>query len=243
MRKGNTHLVGLLALLLVIMISEHSNAQLVKPEYRKEKISPHGALETSWYNIYWFYEGNVGTRLMGATTDMVNLGAGLNINGGIGHYFSERFGLKGRMDYHRFTFTPGINSQPEANGGAMSFSLEALTNVINWFDRSKFGRVRLALHGGLGYTSFNNRSFKENALEANPEYFNDDPAIKGNDDMGHIIVGLTPQFHINGRCSIQLDFSSFFLVKQDFTFDNYNGQRHEGLGSISALSLGFTFRP
>ncbi len=219
------------------------NAQYIRPEFKEKEISPHGPVETSWYNIYWFYDGNVGARILGASSEMANLGVGLNINAGIGHYFSERFGIKGRLDYHRFSFSPGLDSQPNAQGGAMSFSAEALTNVMHWINNKKFGKFRLALHGGLGYTSFNNRSFKENALSVNPNSFEDDPAIKGNDDMGHIIIGLTPQYHINGRCSVQLDFSSFVLVKQDFTFDNYNGVRHEGLGNISALSVGFTFRP
>lgn len=233
----------LLSIFSLLIASTYVNAQYIKPEDKSQTISPHGPIQVSWYNIYTFYEGNLGVRILGSTTDLTTLGAGLNVNAGIGHYFSERFGLKARIDYHRFKFSPGIQSQPDAQGGAMSFSLEALTNVLNWVNNKKFSKFRLALHGGLGYTSFNNRSFKENALEIDPEYFNDDPAIKGNDDMGHIILGLTPQFHINGRSSIQLDFSSFLLVKQDFTFDNYNGKRHNGIGNISAISLGFTFRP
>jgi hypothetical protein len=71
----------------------------------------------------------------------------------------------------------------------------------------------------------------------------DDPAINGNDDMGHIILGLSPQYHLNGRVSINLDLTTFILVKQDFTFDNYNGIQHEGLGNLSALSFGITIRP
>lgn len=241
MKIGNTHFVGLLLFLCCLFSTEISNAQLVKPKYKSNDVSPYGAVETSWYNIYWFYDLNIGTRLLGSTSTDAQLGAGLNINGGIGYFFNERFGLKGRIDHHRFKFTPGIQDESTAKGGAVSLSGEVLTNVLAWGNNNKFSRLRLTLHGGLGLTSYANSSFKDFREENNITF--DDPAIKGNDDMGHIILGLTPQYHINGRCSINLDISTFFLVKQDFTFDRYNLEKQKGIGNISTISLGITFRP
>ncbi len=218
-----------------------ANAQYIKPEYKANEVSPHGSIETSWYNLYWFYDVNVGTRLLGSTSNFTDLSAGLNMNAGIGYIFSEKFGLKGRIDHHRFSFTPGIEGAANAKGGAFSLSFEGLTNILSYFQSNRFSNFRLNLHGGAGLTSYANRSYKEFRDELDKPF--DDPAIDGNDDMGHIILGLTPQYHINGRCSIQLDFSSFFLIKQDYTFDRYNHEKQQGIGYISALSLGFTFRP
>jgi hypothetical protein len=209
----------------------------------KGKITPYGSIETNWYKVGWFADLNGGIRLLGATSDAAKLGAGFSGNAGIGFLVSDRVGVKGRIDYNRFSFTPGIGAEPEATGGAMSFSLEAITDLIPLStQQAKVRDWRVSLHGGFGYTSYNNRSFKENRLESNPDYFND-PIIKGNDDMGHMIIGITPQYHFNGRWSLNLDFSTFFLFKQDFTLDNYNGQRFDGIGNISNLTFGVTFRP
>jgi hypothetical protein len=208
----------------------------------KGSLSPYGKIKVNWYKLGWFADINAGVRMFGSTSGLADLGAGFSGNAGIGFLFSDRFGLKGRMDYNRYKFTPGIDGGPEARGTAMSFSLEATTDLIALIKGSRVRDWRLALHGGFGYTSYSNKSFKEDRTADNPDYFND-PVIKGNDDMGHAIIGITPQYHLSGRWSINLDFSTFFLFKQDFTLDNYNGQRHDGLGNISNLTLGVTFRP
>lgn len=94
------------------------------------------------------------------------------------------------------------------------------------------------MHLGLGITTFRNQS----SIDNNQKEIKD-VLIKGNDDMGHIILGITPQYHLNSNWSLNLDFSSFLLLKQDFTFDNFKSERFNGVGHISALSLGITFRP
>ena len=240
--KNKIKSYGTLSLLLFFCIlSTRSNAQLVKPEFGKKDLSPHGVIETSWYNIYWFYEGSVGARLLGSTSSGASLSTGLNLNAGAGYYFSERFGLKGRIDYHRFSFTPGMDGQKSAKGGAVSLSFEALSNVLHWFNPGKFGKWRLALHAGAGLTSYSNRAYKDYRNKMGLPL--EDPAINGNDDMGHVLLGVTPQYHINGRCTISIDISTFILFKQDFTFDRYNEVRHKGVGDISTISLSLSFRP
>jgi hypothetical protein len=227
------------------LVAQVQGRDAAKPKgAAKADISPYGKIEVSWFKLGWFVDLNCGTRMLGATSSAAKLGLGFSANGGIGYFFSDRFGLKGRMDYNRYTFSPGIGLMPEARGVAMSFSIEALTDIIPLVTgKTKFRDWRIELHGGVGYTSFANKAFKADRLKTNSDYFQNDPAIKGNDDMGHVIIGLTPQYHINGRWSINLDFSSFFLFKQDFTLDNYNGERFNGVGNISNLTLGITFRP
>lgn len=241
-----TSFTKVLALSLVLCLtSSIASAQLIQAKATpKAHLSPYGKVETNWYKIGWFADINGGTRLLGAVSDAASLGAGLNVNAGVGFFITDKIGIKGRMDYNRFSFTPNtVLNTYEARGGAMSFSLEATTDLLPFTSGSKIRDWRIELHGGFGYTSFANRALKEYGRDIDEDYFAEDPAIKGNDDMGHMILGLTPQYHISGRWSINLDFSSFFLFKQDFTFDNYNGKRFDGIGNISALSLGVTFRP
>jgi len=246
MINSNTSFIKVLTLTLVLCLSAFTaSSQLVRAKASpKAHLSPYGKIETNWYKIGWFADINGGTRLLGAVSDASSMGAGLNVNAGVGFFITDKIGIKGRIDYNRFSFTPNtVLNTYEARGGAMSFSLEATTDLLPFTSGSKIRDWRIELHGGFGYTSFANRALKDSRFDANPNAFAEDPAIKGNDDMGHMILGLTPQYHLNGRWSINLDFSSFFLFAQDYTFDNYNGKTFDGIGNISTLSLGVTFRP
>lgn len=234
------------ALLIVLTLSTTAlfGQDLNMSSKVKAHISPYGKVETNWYKIGWFADLNGGIRFLGATSDAATLGAGFNGNAGLGFFITDKIGIKGRVDYHRFSFSPNtVFNSYEARGGAMSFSLEATSDLLPFTSGTKIRDWRIELHGGFGYTSFANQALKRYYTEDNADYFNEDPAIKGNDDMGHMILGITPQYHINGRWSIQADFSSFFLFAQDFTFDNYNGKRFDGIGNISTTSFGVVFRP
>lgn len=137
--------------------------------------------------------------------------------------------------------TPGINGSTAMSGNAISLSGEGLLDLVALLNKSSFNRYRIILHGGAGLTSYSNNDFKAYRDEIGQPL--NDPAINGNDDMGHILLGITPQWHLGGRWSLQADFSTFLLIKQDFTFDSHNGVRHDGLGNVSAFSVGLTFRP
>lgn len=206
----------------------------------QKKIQVYNKAEAEFYKVHWFADINAGTRMFGATSSKADLGLGLNINAGLGYLFTERFGIKGRVDYNNFEFTPGIGNSNETKGNAYSISLEAITDLVALFKNPdlEIQDWRIILHGGLGYTSYSNPDFKDNFSGVFV-----DPLYKGNDDMAHIILGITPQYHLSTKWSVNLDFSTFLLIKQDFTFDNFNGERFNGLGNISALSLGLTFRP
>tara|TARA_B100000508_G_scaffold118450_1_gene98496 strand:+ start:402 stop:1142 length:741 start_codon:yes stop_codon:yes gene_type:complete len=229
-----------LAMTASLALSQDLN---MKSGSSKAHLSPYGKVETNWYKIGWFADLNGGVRLLGATSGAANLGAGFNGNAGLGFFVTDKIGIKGRIDYNTFKFTPGIGGNPEAKGRMVSLSLEATSDLLPFTSGSKIRDWRIELHGGFGYSTFNNISWKENRLENNPDVWDNDPVFKGNDDMGHMIIGITPQYHINGRWSIQADFSSFFYFKQDFTFDNYNLEPLNGVGSMITTSFGVVFRP
>ncbi|MDX1652575.1 MAG: hypothetical protein R3277_08790 [Brumimicrobium sp.] len=206
----------------------------------KAKLSPYGKIDVNWYKLGWFVDLNGGTRLLGFTSDAVDLGPGFNGNMGIGIFLTDKFGLKARLDYSRFKFTPGFNTNPESQGRMWSTSIEATSDLLPFTHGSKIRDWRIELHGGFGLSTYRNTDFAD-YIEDTRGW--EDPAIKGNDDMIHMILGITPQYHLSGRFSINLDFSTFFFFKQDYGFDTYNGERMNGVGTMLTSSLGITFRP
>ena len=243
MTLNNTSFFKVLALtLLLTLTTTIASAQLVEATAQpKAHLSPYGKVETNWYKIGWFADINGGVRLLGATSGAADLGAGFNGNAGLGFFITDKIGIKGRIDFNTLKFTPGIDSQSDSRGRLFSLSLEATSDLLPFTSGSKIRDWRIELHGGFGYSTYSNVGWKE-YREANNLSF-DDPAFKGNDDMIHMILGITPQYHINGRWSAQFDFSSFFYFKQDLTFDSHNRERLNGVGSMLTTSLGIVFRP
>lgn len=205
----------------------------------QSKLSPYGPIETSWYKLGWFLEGNFGTRLLGATSESVDMSPGFNTNLSLGIFTSDRLGFKGRYDFNTFKFTPGFNNQDNSIGRMHSVSFEVLTDILPLVGVTKFRDWRIILHGGAGLSTYRNVDYADYREEI---WSWDDPGIKGNDDMIHAIVGITPQYHINGRWSLNLDISSFFLFKQDLTFDRFSIEPKTGVGNIMTASLGATLR-
>lgn len=231
-------------LLLVCFTSPYLSAQLEGRKitvYKEKNYSPpKSKIVAVWYKHWWFVDANVGTRLLGKTSTNVNLSAGINANASIGYLFSEKFGIKGRYDFNSFKFSPGFNGQSTSIGRMHSFSLEACTDLITLIKGEEIRNWRFVLHGGAGLSSYGNVDYREFREEFDPW---EDPLIKGNDDMGHVILGITPQYHISGRWSLNLDISTFILIKQSNTFDRFSDVRVNGLGNVTTVSLGLTFRP
>lgn len=232
-------------LIILSIVSTSVSAQLKgRPitKYQEKKYTPPiNEIVAVWYKLGWFLDANVGTRLSGATSSNVNLSPGLNTNLSIGYLFSEKFGIKGRYDFNSFKLTPGFNGQSESIGRMHSFSLEACTDLITLISGDKIRNWRFVLHGGAGLSSYGNVDFRKFREEEIAPW--EDPFIKGYDDMGHFIFGVTPQYHISGRWSLNLDLSTFMLIKQSRTFDHFSKERVTCLGNVTTLSLGLTFRP
>ena len=212
-----------------------------------------------WYKKGWFIDAQSGVRILGSTSAGASLSPGLNVNGAIGYRFSERFALKGRLGYNSFGFEPasvspdwamvGAVDTYESRGTSVSTSFEAMINLITVKNRVsnrslKGNRAyKLDIHAGIGWTSYANSPFKTYVTDVwGDDAFRLDPLVRGNDDMGHVIVGLTNSYDLNSRISLNLDASGFILIAQDYTFDSYNVVKHEGIGFISTISFGLTYR-
>lgn len=224
----------------LLPLFSHSQLNRLESDPKKE-ISPFGPVQSQWYKLQWFYDLNVGGRFLGPSSDAVNLKPGLSFNAGMGYMFKDIFGIKGRIDYHRFTVTPGFINDAVNKAGSVSLSAELVSDLVPLFDDKEYHSFRLGVHAGLGITSAFNpeyKDYRENDLGKPWE----DPFIKGNDDMVHIIAGFTPQYHINGRWSLNLDISSYFQFIGDYTIDQFN-KEIQNRSALISTSIGLTFRP
>lgn len=196
-----------------------------------------GTFKFNWFNQGWFFDGNIGIRTLGKTSDIAKVNAGVTLNGGIGYMFNEKFGLKGRADYHNFKTTGGMSSTSHSVG----LSIEGIASLVQIIGGRKARQFSLNLHGGLGLTSLFNPEYIRYVKDDLGREFND-PFIKGSDDIFHLIVGITPQYNINSKISIQLDISNFIQFKQHRTYDTFNAVRADGVTGVLGFSLGMTYR-
>lgn len=131
-------------------------------------------------------------------------------NGHVRYMQNNRFGWKFDAAYDNFDFIDGAS-----NTHKLRFSIEPtinLTDVLHFNDFSE--RFGLLAHFGFGYSAMWNVPFSS----INPEQLLQ--LNKGSvDEMGQLIVGITPQFKINERFSINGDLALTTHIRQDRTFD------------------------
>ncbi len=99
-------------------------------------------------------------------------------------------------------------------------------------------KIGLNLHAGFGLSTISNPAYKE-VLGKNDT----DPGIEGNDDVVTIVLGLTPQYQLNDKISINLDIAAKFLAKQNSYFNLGQDQRaNETMGNIFNVAVGATYK-
>lgn len=171
---------------------------------------------------HWSIDIGGGMHQIGST-----LTSGFNENifgqGHIGYryMFNEKFGLRVDLGYN--SFTANENSQPFTSNYYRA-SLEGVVNlgsVLHFYTWTS--RFNLLVHTGLGAASLNIT----------------DPVDNGGDEMLAINLGITPQFKLNNRFSLFLDFSSIIHFHQDDNFDGGpNPSSRESNISLFNTSLG-----
>lgn len=122
---------------------------------------------------------------------------------GIGarYMFDEFWGAK--FDYANDRFK--LDADGDSGTVSNRFSLQGVYNLgrlldIPWNTNDK---VNLLAHAGLGYTSLQSK------------------VNTGIDNIGHLIIGLTPQVSISESISLHFDASYIYNISQHY---NFNGQ-------------------
>lgn len=218
-------------LLLITLITTTASAQM-------RSNSEIGKLKINWYKTGWFLDGNAGVRFIGQTSDAATMNVGPSFNAGLGYFFNDKIGIKGRLDYDEFTTVYGGSEDRAASGGA---SLEVMVRLLQVFNHKRSRDFSLNLHAGSGLSMLvnpNKAGFRDMKYVDKLDY-----SWENKDRMGHIIIGLTPQYHINSRLSINLDVSHFTQFKQNYTYDTGSNVRAKDVTGFVTTTVGLTIRP
>lgn len=212
-----------------------------------------GTIDINWYKSGWFLDANAGVHFLGQTSSNTDMNLGPSFNAGIGYFFNKKFAIKGRVDYNQFyvdygeltTYNNNYNSSGFGDNidrsGSLALSAQAQLRLLQVFNTKRSRKASLVFHVGAGLTTLRNPSYINSKENQGVDF--DDPLFNGHDEMGHIIVGLTPQYHINSRWSINLDISHFTQFKQYYTYDTHNEVLSKDVTGIISTTLGLTFRP
>ncbi len=67
--------------------------------------------------------------------------------------------------------------------------------------------------------------------------------MKGNDHMINIVLGLTPQYKLNDKISINLDMACRLLLKQNmYVNPNQDATVNDKMGNIFNVAVGATYK-
>ena len=199
---------------------------------------------------------NVGGRFGGAvaadtvisdTLTHYKVSPGIHADGGVRYQLNELLSIRGGLSYDGFkTSRDKLNdldtANLEDNSSLISGSIEAVVNLKKLkfmsFIPEKMG---LNFHAGLGLSTMSNSNVKKFNTDNN--ITPSDPGLKGNDDMVNIVFGLTPQYKLNDKISINLDLSTKLLVKQSlYVNPGQDSRLNDKMGNIFNVAVGATYK-
>ena len=143
------------------------------------------------------------------------------------YMFNTNLGLMLGLGYDLFPTAEGTETTNQYG----SLNIQGVYNIGSLF-KLPSKRFGLLLHAGGGVATMWNKDFgSDNAT---------DPYIKGNDDIITLNAGITPQFKINDRFSVNIDLAYAFNLEQDRTF-NWSYVTENNRGSFYTASVGLTY--
>ena len=193
---------------------------------------------------------NVGGRFGGAVSDSsanYKVSPGIHADGGVRYQLNELISIRGGLSYDGFKTSRDKLYETDTanltdNSSLISGTIEAVVNL----KKLKFmsfipEKIGLNFHAGLGLSTMSNTNFKD-AYKADGREFTD-PGIVGNDDMINIVFGLTPQYKLNDKISINLDLSTKLLVKQSlYVNPGQDSRLNDKMGNIFNVAVGATYK-
>lgn len=137
---------------------------------------------------------------------------------GFRYMVDETWGVK--FDYGSDTFRK--EDIPQYGSDYMRISVQAVHNLARTFNLKQHSdsRVNLLAHAGLGYSNMKSQRYN------------------GTDNIGHVIIGITPQVKITNYLALYLDSSYIMNFSQNYDF---NGSRNNETGKLLNISAGLVF--
>ena len=188
---------------------------------------------------------NIGTRLLGNTSDQTKLIPGIHVSGGLVHSVSKLLSIKVEValdSYHaRDTVSKWESQIKYANVSDHSILVRAnLIGAINLLELAKINSDKfvLNLNAGVGFGSNFNSDYRKN----NPSSFSG-LGLKGNDNMPSVLFGVNPKFNVSPRVSFTGDISYALLLKQSYYIDrSVNSTLINGNDNLLNISLGISVK-
>lgn len=144
---------------------------------------------------------------------------------GFRYMIDESWGIK--FDFGSDSFR--TDTTPELGTDYQRYSLQGVHNLGRTLNMSEMagGYLNMLAHAGLGYSAL--RSINKS----------------GTDNIGNVIVGLTPQIYISRSFAVTVDASVIFNFTQHYDFDGTypegNAYNNAFTGNIINTSLGLTY--
>jgi OmpA-OmpF porin, OOP family len=148
------------------------------------------------------------------------------------YMMNNRFGLKFDAGFDNFQF---IDDHPTTN--ALRFSIQPTFNLTDLLHMNNFStRWGILLHMGAGYAAMWNKEVRGPNEILNLKEGSVDEMLQG-------IIGLTPQFKLNERLSINGDIAFMGNIRQNYGFDFESAPIQGGgfSGYYATATIGFSY--
>ena len=148
------------------------------------------------------------------------------------YMMNNRFGLKFDAGFDNFQF---VDDHPATN--ALRFSIQPTFNLTDLLHMNNFStRWGILLHMGAGYAAMWNKEVRGPNEILNLKEGSVDEILQG-------IIGLTPQFKLNERLSINGDIAFMGNIRQNYGFDFESAPIQGGgfSGYYATATIGFSY--
>ena len=148
------------------------------------------------------------------------------------YMMNNRFGLKFDAGFDNFQF---VDDHPATN--ALRFSIQPTFNLTDLLHMNNFTtRWGILLHMGAGYAAMWNKEVRGPNEILNLKEGSVDEMLQG-------IIGLTPQFKLNERLSINGDIAFMGNIRQNYGFDFESAPIQGGgfSGYYATATIGFSY--
>ena len=148
------------------------------------------------------------------------------------YMMNNRFGLKFDAGFDNFQF---VDDHPATN--ALRFSIQPTFNLTDLLHMNNFStRWGILLHMGAGYAAMWNKEVRGPNEILNLKEGSVDEMLQG-------IIGLTPQFKLNERLSINGDIAFMGNIRQNYGFDFESAPIQGGgfSGYYATATIGFSY--
>lgn len=171
---------------------------------------------------------------------------GNHFGGGLIYMFNPYFGIKGAGSVDLFKLETILDNEDIFTSHARHLrgSIMGILDIGELVGFSSTGSI-LRTHEGFtlratlggGFNSLNNQAYIDKFI---PDY--DHNYFPDGDRLVHMIAGINPQYHLNNKLSINIDFSYMYIFFYHRSIDWTLRPENDRKGSMFTGSIGLSYR-